>query len=410
MNGAVLTLTFAENLDASSVPATSAFEVTVNDTATTVSRVRISGATVTLTLATAAEHDDVVVVSYEPPATGRLQNADAERVEPFTVTADDETPDRRGPQLLRARADGGAVLLDYDEALDEASVPAASAYAVAADGAAATVSSVAVAGSRVELALASRVEPGDEVTVSYDPPASNPVRDTAGNAAAAFGPVEAENATAEERIGNVRLVGGNRSEGRLEMYGWWRVYAADGSIDRTRHRQPPAWGTVCDDRFLEPDDERLGEHRGGGGVPHDGLQGRRVRRRRLRAPGDDAGGAAGRARRPALLRRPGGAGADGDRGQRPREPAGRLLARGRRLPQLHPRRGRRPALHGRPGRWQQPRERRRPAAGAGEDGPAAEQRQSSAATACGRTACGRPPRPRGARRPGRRRGCASWSP
>ena len=68
VDGATLTLTYNEALDANSAPAAEAFAVMVAGTATTVDAVSISGSAVALTLAQAATAEDTVTVSYTAPA------------------------------------------------------------------------------------------------------------------------------------------------------------------------------------------------------------------------------------------------------------------------------------------------------------------------------------------------------
>lgn len=63
-----LTINFDEALYPASVPPTSSFSVEADGTAVMVSRVAVSGSTVTLTLADAVEHDAAVRVSYFPMA------------------------------------------------------------------------------------------------------------------------------------------------------------------------------------------------------------------------------------------------------------------------------------------------------------------------------------------------------
>ncbi len=93
----------------------------------------------------------------------------------------------RSPLVLRsATVDGRTLVLNYDETLDDTSVPAASAYAVKVDGNDSTASNVAIDGTRVTLALTSTVTEGQTVTVSYTVPSSNPVQGTAGNYAEAL--------------------------------------------------------------------------------------------------------------------------------------------------------------------------------------------------------------------------------
>ena len=114
----------------------------------------------------------------------------------ITEAAADDT----APSLA---ASGGAVVngdtltLTYDEALDEDSTPAASAYTVTVAGAAVNVTGVEVTGSTVVLTLASAVTAGQTVTVSYTAPATNPVRDASGNDAGALTNQAVTNATDE---------------------------------------------------------------------------------------------------------------------------------------------------------------------------------------------------------------------
>ncbi|MYD94593.1 MAG: hypothetical protein F4Y02_13080, partial [Chloroflexi bacterium] len=70
VDGAGLTLTFNETLDAGETPDRSAFAVTVDGIARSVDTVTVSGATVTLTLVTAAFAGETVTVAYTAPADG----------------------------------------------------------------------------------------------------------------------------------------------------------------------------------------------------------------------------------------------------------------------------------------------------------------------------------------------------
>ena len=91
------------------------------------------------------------------------------------------------PGLDTATVDGTSLVLTYDQQLDTASVPAASAYSVKVDGGAgAAPSSVAITGKTVTLTLATAVTSSRTVTVSYTVPADNPVQDESDLAAEAF--------------------------------------------------------------------------------------------------------------------------------------------------------------------------------------------------------------------------------
>ena len=78
-------------------------------------------------------------------------------------------------------------MLTYDEALDPDSVPVnETGYAVRVAGSLAAVS-VAISGREVTLTLAPPAAHGQTVTITYNVlGAGNPVRDLAGNNAAAF--------------------------------------------------------------------------------------------------------------------------------------------------------------------------------------------------------------------------------
>ena len=106
VDGTTLTLTFDEPLDRGSTPLASAFTVSGGDQARTVTRVSMSGNTLTLTLDVGAEHEEAGIrVSYRVP-TGAgespLQDAlgnDADRLSNVPVT--NETPDTTPPGVSK---------------------------------------------------------------------------------------------------------------------------------------------------------------------------------------------------------------------------------------------------------------------------------------------------------------------
>jgi uncharacterized repeat protein (TIGR02059 family) len=71
---ASLVIQYSENLDTTSVPATSAFAITVNAVARSVTTVGISGRNVTLTLSSAVIYTDAVVAAYTQPATNKVRD------------------------------------------------------------------------------------------------------------------------------------------------------------------------------------------------------------------------------------------------------------------------------------------------------------------------------------------------
>ncbi len=189
-DGATVVLTFDSALDGTAVPTASTFEV--NGTAA--SAVAISGSQVTLTLASAIAEGAAVSVEYTATGTTKLQGANGVAVATFTSSVTNNTDTAPAPASTSVNA--AELSITFDQALDTASVPAASDFAVSVNAATATVSAVALAGSTASLTLASAVDADDAVTVSYTQPTAGGLRDSTSNRTASFGPLTAANATA----------------------------------------------------------------------------------------------------------------------------------------------------------------------------------------------------------------------
>ena len=125
------------------------------------------------------------------------------------------TPDETAPSLSAATVDGSSLVLTYDEDLDEASEPAASAYSVSINsGTGGAPSSVDVSGKTVTLALSTPVVSQNSVTVSYTVPSSNPVQDEAGNDAAAL---------TDQSVTNSTESNNKAATGKPAISGVWQV-------------------------------------------------------------------------------------------------------------------------------------------------------------------------------------------
>ena len=194
VGGTVLSLTFDKALDASSAPAGRRFQVVVHPvnwdgpsrvihgtgTAT------VSGQTVTVTLASAVEQGETALATYRKgDEANPLRDAAGTNpeVESFGLTLA-TVMDRTAPKLHSAASAASLIFLYYNEKLDTNSTPPNTAFAVTVGGSAATVSAVSVLEDAVGLTFSS--SSSGAVEVSYTPPGTNPVRDVAGNAAAAF--------------------------------------------------------------------------------------------------------------------------------------------------------------------------------------------------------------------------------
>ena len=215
-NGLTLTLTYNETLG-TTAPLASAFEVTANASAVSVSSVTISGSTVRLTLASAIGSGKSVTVAYTAPtvntATTNTATQDTAGNDAVTLAAssvtNSSTVDQIAPVYSSAvlAANGVTLTLTYNETMS-ATTALPSNFAVLVDGSPATVSTVTASGttSTVVLTLASSVNNSATITVAYTAPAVNSatsnsaVQDSAGNDAASFTAQNVTNSSANDVI------------------------------------------------------------------------------------------------------------------------------------------------------------------------------------------------------------------
>ena len=149
----------------------------------------------------------------------------------YTMTIDVTSGDTTAPTVSAAQVTAAApkeLVITFDEALDTASVPAASAFAVKVDGSAGpAVSSVAIDGddaTMLKLGLGVTLTDDDSnVTVDYTKPASNPLRDTAQNEVATF--------TGQSVTNNAPACPGGQPSGAF-----WTACLTVGEESRTRFR------------------------------------------------------------------------------------------------------------------------------------------------------------------------------
>ena len=103
-----------------------------------------------------------------------------------------ENPDKRAPVFSGASVSGTTLTVTLDEDLDAGSAPAGSAFGVSttrpggADRTIAGTGAASVSGMTATVTLAEAVAHGETVMVHYTKPATNPLRDAAGNEAPGF--------------------------------------------------------------------------------------------------------------------------------------------------------------------------------------------------------------------------------
>ena len=187
INLRTVVLTYNENLRTTPLPAATAFSVDINDTATTIRTVVISGDTITLTTIAAADYLDTVTVTYTAPTRNPVQDVNGNNIANLVDQAvTNNTPDTTAPTVTGATADTATLVISFDEELSTTHVPATSTFEVDSGGVDVAVSSLTIAGRTVTLTLGSNIEHEAVVTVTYDAPSMNPLQDPRGNLVADF--------------------------------------------------------------------------------------------------------------------------------------------------------------------------------------------------------------------------------
>ncbi len=166
-------MTYSLALNSSIVPAATAFSVKVNNVTRNVSSVIISGTKVTLNLSSPIAFGEVVTIAYTQPATNPLQTpagGKAATLSAKTVVNNVGAPPPVYVSSVVEDADPSVLVMTYSIALANI-IPAASSFTVNVNSVANAVNSVSISGTSVLLSLATPIEYGNTVTVSYTQPA-----------------------------------------------------------------------------------------------------------------------------------------------------------------------------------------------------------------------------------------------
>ena len=198
-DGATLTIVFSLALDesAGSLPAASTFSL--SGTSASVDAVTIDGATVILSLDPLADVGETITVGYTPPTdemAGRLQAAgDAQAVATFSGQGATNNADGK-PRPISAEVDGDGLTVSFDRDLDANSLPATTAFTLAATTA--SVANRSVNGSDLRLTLSRGVDHTESLSLSYSAPRESPLKRAGKEIEVdSFTVAEVDNATAD---------------------------------------------------------------------------------------------------------------------------------------------------------------------------------------------------------------------
>ncbi|MDE2891926.1 MAG: SwmB domain-containing protein [Chloroflexota bacterium] len=183
VDGDGLTVSFDRDLDADSLPATTAF--TLAGTTASVANRSINGSELRLTLSRAVDHTESLSLSYSAPTEAPLKRAGKEiQVDSFTVAEVDNATTDPTPSFSSASIDasGGTltVVMSHSLLATSAGVPGTSAFTISGSAQAA-IASVSIDGAIIELGLNPAADVNETVTVSYQAPtdASEPALQSA---------------------------------------------------------------------------------------------------------------------------------------------------------------------------------------------------------------------------------------
>ena len=194
--GPTLTVTWSEALDGMSAPAgTGGFTVLIDGaTGPAVTAIAIDGATMTLSLATEiADGTQNVTLEYTRPSSGaKIRDAVGNDAGSFTGLTVTVKADKRAPEVTDATVDGETLAVKFDEPLAD-SLPAPDRFTVTVERGGSQegdymVSALSLSSDDrvLSLTLSKAVGGGDDVTLAYAKPSSNPLQDRANNEVADF--------------------------------------------------------------------------------------------------------------------------------------------------------------------------------------------------------------------------------
>ncbi|HEX2956280.1 MAG TPA: SwmB domain-containing protein, partial [Chitinispirillaceae bacterium] len=169
------------------VPATTCFDVKVNSVSRSISKIILSGKNVYLTLSSPVNAGEQVTLSYNKPASGPLQCTGGTFAESIANKPVVNSVVAVAPVYVSSSVEDASpdkVQMNYDSKLSATSIPPASAFTILVNGTKKTVSSVAIAETRVTLTLESSMTKNDTIIASYTQPSTNPLQTIYGGKAA----------------------------------------------------------------------------------------------------------------------------------------------------------------------------------------------------------------------------------
>lgn len=184
-SGSIITISYNEELNGSTIPSTGSFYATVNGAPRSIISVQIRGESVYLTLSSPIVTGQLVKLSYSKGAGGLIQDTSGNQAASFANQDVSGAKDVTAPIILSGNASGSAITLAFNKELLSVNSYAYLQFTVKVGNVNFSTTSISNTGSNILLTINGSIPNYQNVTVSYSP-GSYPVRDKAGNYLAAI--------------------------------------------------------------------------------------------------------------------------------------------------------------------------------------------------------------------------------
>ncbi|WP_138753709.1 Ig-like domain-containing protein [Paenibacillus sinopodophylli] len=200
-SGTAVTLTFDKDLMTVNSYAYLQFAVSVGGVKYNATSISSKGSNILLTINGTIQNYQTVNVTYTP-GSFPIRDVSGNYLAAIPNYSLYSVPDTGLPTLQTVSFSGATVTLKYNKTLNSQSVPLVSQYSVIVDNSARSVIQVRISGDSVLLTLASAVNAGQSVSVSYLASISL-ITDLNGNAAASFNNATSNGSSGGSQNGNI---------------------------------------------------------------------------------------------------------------------------------------------------------------------------------------------------------------
>jgi uncharacterized repeat protein (TIGR02059 family) len=197
-------------------PALSSYQVKVNSSVRSVSKITMSGKNVYLTLSSPVTNGEIVTLSYTKPSTSPLQCTGGTQAVSITDKSVSNSVTASAPLFVSASIDDVSpdkITMSYNTKLAGV-LPSPNSFVATINGQKQSIISVSIAENEVILTLPVTAAIKDTITLAYNPPSSNPLQTPAGGKAATLSEQLVANNVSGVNTGTGAII----NEGKILIY------------------------------------------------------------------------------------------------------------------------------------------------------------------------------------------------